>query len=145
MMRSSFPGYIEPKFNGAASKKKPLKRPSPISIRFSEAQLAALESHTNGQALGPYIKDYVLRHHSIEVKPRRRGPIKDYDALARLLRGLGKSELRTYLCALYELANEGQLVADAETIDHLKQACEDITAMRRDLVAALGPREGRSK
>lgn len=138
--RSALPDHIEPGFNRAAKNKK--KRPSPVSIRFSDAQRAALESHTNGQALGPYIKDYVLRGHNAQVRPKNRNPIKNHDALARLLRGLGQSELRTYLCALYELASEGQFTADAETTDKLKQACTDVIAMRSDLVAALGLREG---
>lgn len=142
--RSSLPDHIEPKFNASAKiEQKPKKRPSPVSIRFSDKQLAALAPHTNGQALGPYIKEFVLKGHSVRAKSNNGNSVKDYEVLARLLRGLGQSELRTYLCALHELANNGRFIADEETHGQLRQACADIAAMRNDLVSALGLRERR--
>ena len=133
--------HIEPKFNRAANiTKRAHKRPSPISIRFSDCQLKDLERHANGQSIGRYIKDYVLDGHRIRAKSEISGSSKDYEALARLLRVLGQSELRTYLCALYELAKAGQFVTDDETTQGLKKAFIEITAMRNDLIAALGLR-----
>lgn len=146
MKRSSLPDHIERKFNAAVKNgQKSKKRPSPVSIRFSEEQRAVLEPHADGQALGPYIKEFVLKGHSIGTKPNIRNSAKDYEALARLLRCLGQSELRTYLCALHDLAQAGHFVADKETIDQLRQACSDIAAMRNDLVSALGLRERRNE
>lgn len=144
--RSSLPDHIEPKFNASAKiGQNPKKRPSPVSIRFSDQQRATLEPHANGQALGPYIKEFVLKEHDVGAKPNSRNTTKDHEMLAQLLRALGQSELRTYLCALHELADAGQFIADEETIDQLRQACADITAMRNDLVTALSLRERRGK
>ncbi|MBG6211966.1 hypothetical protein IWQ49_006665 [Labrenzia sp. EL_126] len=142
MKRSSLPDHIESKFNAAVKgERKRKKRTSPVSIRFSNEQRAALEPYTNGQALGPYIKENVLQGHNVGAKPNNRNTVRDYEALARLLRALGQSELRTHLCALYELADAGQFVADEETIDQLRQASDHIASMRSDLVSALGLRE----
>lgn len=143
MMRSSLPDHIEPKFNGAA--KKPQKRTPPVSIRFSDTQRSELEVRAKGQPLGPYIRNYVLDGHGFERKKRGQNPIKDHQALARVLRALGKSELGTYLCALHQLTNDGQFIADADTIEGLRKACTDITSLRNDLISALGLREGNQR
>lgn len=116
-------------FADRASDAKPKpKRPAPVSVRFDAEERARLERDAAGMSLGGYIKSRVFADDVPKYRTRGKAPVKDWEALGRVLGALGRSGIPD---ALERLA-KGQ--------DHsaLTQACTDIAAMRRDLVAALG-------
>ena len=122
--------------NGARDSK---KRTPPVSIRFSADERAALLKHTNGEALGPYIKRFVLSRHSAK-RPRRKTPTKQHQAIARTLRGLGGSGVSGVLGSFILAFEEGRLMLNRDEERELRRAMADVTAMRSDLIAALGLR-----
>ena len=78
-----------------------------------------------------------------EVSPRKtRGkfPIKDHQALARVLSRLGRSGLFEQLNGLSLSVEQGRLYLQPELENELRQACTDLKAMRYDLLRALGHR-----
>ena len=117
------------------------KRTPPVSIRFSDAERAALLKHANGEALGPYIKRFVLSRHSAK-RPRRKSPTKQHQAIARTLRGLGGSGVSGVLGSLILAFEEGRLMLDRDEERELRRAMAHVTAMRSDLITALGLRDG---
>ncbi|MBD8894123.1 hypothetical protein [Roseibium litorale] len=137
---------VQPAFASAVGiRRSKAKRPSPVSIRFSNSERAELEERANGQALGPYIKDYVLRGHEAETSGANGKRRSDVEIVARTLRELGRSELHSSLRRIYELAAKGNLAVDDEVVETIEEACAAAIAMRRDLVAFLGPREGKGE
>lgn len=124
--------------NSAVEKTKTQKRIPPVSIRFNETQRRELEKRAKGQALGPYIRDYVLNGHGIERKTRNRNPIKDHEALARVLSALGRSELYNNINEALTLLAASQTQCDGKIENCLLDACADISAMRHSLILALG-------
>ena len=129
-------------FELAVTGKTRKKRPSPISMRFPPEFEDQLKARAKGQSLGTYCRDYIMNGHGFETKTRGRNPIKDHVALARVLSALGQSGLYSTLTEIYRLASEGHALTSEDTVSELRSACEDVAAMRRDLVAALNVREG---
>ncbi|MEM9763529.1 MAG: hypothetical protein AAF968_13650 [Pseudomonadota bacterium] len=64
--------------------------------------------------------------------------MKDHEALARVLGRLGRSRLYTDLQRLLLAVEEGRVPLEKDMEAELRTACAEITAMRRDLVTALG-------
>ena len=114
------------------------KRPSPVSIRFSDEERAFLKPFMHGEAFGPYIKRYVLKGHKIKRKRARIAPSKQDQAIARVLRGLGRSGIAGVLNDLLLAVEEGRLFLDCDDELALRRAACEIASMRNDLVAALG-------
>jgi hypothetical protein len=137
------PDHIEPAFNKVAKSSPKPKRPSPISIRFSDSQKAKLKIQADGQALGPYIKKIVLQelHNSTANAPRM--STTDFEAYARVLSELGRSNLHMSLRTIADRATKGSLDIDDGVIEAIEGACASIVAMRNDLIAFLGLREGK--
>ncbi|MEM8986540.1 MAG: plasmid mobilization relaxosome protein MobC [Pseudomonadota bacterium] len=69
---------------------------------------------------------------------KKRSPVADDAALARVLGALGQSRLASNLNQIAKAANQGVLTVTPDLIDELSDACADVRAMRQDLIAALG-------
>lgn len=111
-------------------------RPSPLSIRLSDDERAALVAKAAGRPLGAFIKDVVL---SESVRPvRRRAPVQNSEALGRALALLGRTHLSNNLNQLARAANLGALPVTDQLEAELRAACADIRLMRSFLLAALG-------
>lgn len=127
-------------FNASASQKPTKrKRPSPVSVRFSEAELDRLKAEAGARSLNGHIR---YRLFGSETKTRR-GPTSaqpDKLLLSKLLRSLGDWDLTWALKELELAVDEGVILLDAGTCRALRNACADITAMRHDLTRALGLR-----
>lgn len=133
-------------FRAAAKPQPPRKkRLPPVSVRFSADERAWLEQQAGGQPLSGYIREAVLRGSGIKRKPRKQMPVKDHEALARVLSLLGRSEIGRMLGGILLAVKMGELHLDDETEFEVRQACADITAMRCDLIVALGLREGQPR
>jgi len=116
-------------FAAPANAAKPkAKRPAPVSVRFDAEERTRLERDAAGMSLGGYIKSRVFDGDAPKRKTRGKAPLKDWEALGRVLGALGRSGIPDAL----------ERLAKGQDDSALTQACADIAAMRRDLVAALG-------
>lgn len=118
------------------------KRPSPFSLRLTFEERARLESEARGMSLSAYIHWRLFN--ADQPPPRQRGkvPVKDQEALARVLALLGQSRLANNLNQLARAANIGALPVDPETEADLREAVADVAAMRAALIRALGLEDG---
>ena len=116
----------------------PKKYPPPFSLRLTYEERARLEAEADGKLLGAYIRERLLGD---DVAPRtRRGnsPVKDKEALGRVMGALGASRLSSNLNQLAKAVNTGSLPVTPETEDELREACREIAELRADLLKALG-------
>lgn len=130
----------------SSAKLKPVrkKRAPPVSIRFSDDERAWLEEQAKGLPVSRYLKDAVLSGSGVKRKPKRRMPIKDHEALARVLSLLGRSETGRMLGGILFAIELGKLELDGKAETDLRQACADVSAMRNALMAALDLPEDRN-
>ena len=112
-------------------------RSAPLSIRLTEAEKACLREKAAGMPLGTFIKRTVLDD---AAAPRRvrQSPVRDGEALGRVLALLGQSNLASSFNQLAKHANAGTLYCDEPTRIRLNEACEHVTSMRLLLLQALG-------
>ncbi len=124
------------------AEKQAAKYPPPFSLRLTYEERAQLLAAAKGKPLGAYIRERLLGD---EASPRKRqgnSPLKDEEALGRVLGALGQSRLAANLNQLAKAVNTGSLPVTSETEADLKQACRDVAAMRADLLRALGKMPG---
>ena len=125
----------------AAAKAKPRKRKrrlSPLSIRLTHAERADLEARAGDLPVSAYAKSLLF---AVTAKPARlspRNPSLDHQILGQLLGALGRSEIAPHLRELAESARSGSLPLDEITTAQLHEACQDVAAMRAELMRALG-------
>lgn len=116
----------------------PPKYPPPFSLRLTYEERARLIAEASGRPLSVYIRECLLGD---AATPRRwfgNSPVRDYEALGRVLGVLGQSRLASNLNQLAKAAHTGSLPVTPETEAELKQACRDVAAMRAELLKALG-------
>jgi|GEM_PF-5441079 len=110
-------------------------RPSPLSIRLTLTERAALERRAGGMGLSTFIKSLAL-----EGLPSRarRASSADQKLLAQLLGQLGAGGLAASMRDLAAAADSGSLYVDDLVVRRLHDACDDIHAMHLHLLKALG-------
>lgn len=115
------------------------KPPPPFSLRLSAEERAELLRRAGNMPLGAYIRFCLLEN---EKRPRRtrRQPVKDEQALAKVLGELGKAKLANNLNQLAKAANLGSLPVGPETEQAIVEACQEVRRMRETLMVALGLR-----
>lgn len=128
---------LDNKYNKLA-KKPSAKTPPPFSLRFTFEERAQLDAAANGVPLGAYIKAVLFDGDLTKVRRRNTNPVKDYEALGRVLGALGQSRLSNNLNQLARGVNTGTLPVLPETEQEIRDACAEITAIRADLIKALG-------
>ncbi|MGH1398408.1 MAG: plasmid mobilization protein [Alphaproteobacteria bacterium] len=125
---------------------KPVETPEPakpqpthtISLRVTDDEKTRLARDAAGMSRSAYMRERLF---SADAKPRKtRGkfPVKDYEALGRVLGLLGRTNLAEDLSELDWAVENGIIQIDAPTALAIKMACVDIAAMRAELVIALG-------
>ena len=129
-------------FGGAAGQavREKGRRPAPLSVRLSADERARLERDAGTMALGAYVRGRLFGE---AVKPRRshrRAPVRDHEALGRVLAALGRSGLPAGLNRLSRQLDGPSVTVKPETQAALRGACADIVTMRRALITALGLR-----
>lgn len=117
------------------------ERPVYVSLRVTPEEKARLAHDAAGMSLSAYVRERLFGEATRPRKARGRFPVKDHAALARVLRALGRSNLSQDFDALSWAVRNGSVHLDSESAQALRQACTDVSAMRRELVAALGLRE----
>ncbi|MEM9580747.1 MAG: hypothetical protein AAF891_08670 [Pseudomonadota bacterium] len=124
----------------AADKKK--KYPPPFSLRLTYEERVRLEAEAGDKPLGAYIRERLLGNDATPRKRRGNSPVKDKEALGRVMGALGASRLSSNLNQLAKAVNAGALPVTPETEGEIKEACRDVAAMRADLLRALGKSPG---
>jgi hypothetical protein len=126
-------------FNKIATEKaeKP-KYPPPFSLRLTYAERARLESEAGDKPLGAYIRERLLGDDAAPRKRRGNSPVRDKEALGRVMGALGQSRLSSSLNQLAKAVNTGSLPVTPETEADLQEACRAVASMRDDLLRAFG-------
>lgn len=113
-------------------------RPYPFSIRLTFEERAHLTGAAGSMPLGAYIRKKILNDLTEMRRRRVYRPVKDNQALARLLAELGKAHLANNLNQLAKAVNSGSLQVTPETEKAIIDAYVEILWMRQTLVSALG-------
>ncbi|MBO9462480.1 hypothetical protein [Labrenzia sp. R5_0] len=115
-----------------------VKTPPPFSLRLTFEERAKLDAAANGVPLGAYIRAILFDEELPKVRRRSTNPVKDHEALGRVLAALGGSHLSSNLNQLARAVNTGTLPVHPEIEAELREACADIAQMRAALIEALG-------
>jgi hypothetical protein len=119
--------------------KEPAAMPSAtLSVRLTHEERARLEQDAIGMTLGAYIKWRVFDPDRPPPRKRGKAPVKDHQALSRILGMLGGSRMASNLNQLAKAANTGSLPVTPETEAALIEAMREISEMRRLLIQTLG-------
>jgi hypothetical protein len=116
----------------------PKKYPPPFSLRLTYEERARLEAEADGKPLGAYIRERLLGDDAAPRTRRGNSPVKDKEALGRVMGALGASRLSSNLNQLAKAVNTGSLPVTPETEEELREACREIAELRADLLKALG-------
>lgn len=111
--------------------------PNPFSLRLTFEERAQLEQDAAGMALGAYVRERLFGDNVTPRKTRGKFPVKDHEALGRVLAALGASRVSNNLNQLAKAVNTGSLPVTPETELDLTEACAAIQEMRRELLSAL--------
>ncbi|TRW92133.1 hypothetical protein FNJ84_21245 [Paracoccus sp. M683] len=120
------------------------KREAPFSLRLTFEERAKLEDAANGVPLGSYIKAVLFGSGLPKVRRRNTQPVKDHEALGRVLATLGQSRLSANLNQMARAVNTGTLPVHPETGADLRRACSEVHEMRTALLEAFGKDGGAS-
>lgn len=118
--------------------------PKPISVRFSDAERAELERKAGDLTLSAYIRSRCVGDTAPAHRTRGKRPVKDHEALGRVLGALGQSRLSNNLNQLARAANAGTLGLPDETEAAIHSAAQEIVDIRMALITALGLQDGPS-
>lgn len=120
------------------------KYPPPFSIRFTFEERARLDSERGRSSLAVHIRKCLFGDEATPRKKPGNSPVKDAEALGRVLGALGGSRLSNNLNQLAKAVNTGSLPVTPDTEADLVEACQEVKALRADLLRALGKLPGAS-
>lgn len=118
------------------------KYPPPFSIRFTFEERARLDADRGSAPLSAHIREKLFGE---DASPRKRpgnSPVRDSEALGRVLGALGASRLSSNLNQLAKAVNTGSLPVSPEVEAELMDACQEVQELRADLLRALGKMPG---
>ena len=122
------------KFNKAAKPqaRTARKRPTPISIRLSDAERRRVKRDAGAMSLNAYIRSRLLSGPAIQ-------PSKS--EIATLLARMGQLRVSEGFNSLAEAARIGALPVDADTESDIREACKEIAFIKSTLMSALKIKE----
>lgn len=120
------------------------KYPPPFSLRLTYEERVRLDAERGDAPLGAHIRKVLFGDDAAPRKRRGNSPIRDKEALGRIMGALGQSRLSSNLNQLAKAVNTGSLPVTPETEADLREACRDIAEIRAALLAALGKMSERS-
>ncbi|MFT7045480.1 MAG: hypothetical protein ACJAYH_000746 [Celeribacter sp.] len=118
--------------------------PPPFSIRFTFEERARLDTERGRHSMAVHIRERLFGDQASVRKKPGNSPIRDSEALGRVLGALGASRLSSNLNQLAKAVNTGSLPVTPETEADLVAACKEVMALRNDLLRALGKSSGPS-
>lgn len=131
----------EPASNAAQSQQ--AEQTVTVSFRVTKAEKAQLERDCVGLSRSAYIRDKLFESAAKPRRTRGKHPVKDYEALGRLLGLLGRSGVSKALDEIAVAVRAGQTGFDPATTALLHTACNDVSYMRDQLVIGLGLKQTR--
>ena len=131
-------------FQKFSEKTKEAKYPPPFSLRLTFEERARLDAERGDMPLGAYIRQRLFGDDASPRRRRVKTPVRDHEALGRILGALGQSRLSSNLNQLARAANTGSLPVTPETESELKEACREIVQLRSALMRALGKQPERA-
>jgi hypothetical protein len=114
---------------------------TPFSIRLTAFERERLSAKAGGVPLGTFVRRLVLDE-AAPARAARSSPVRDSDALGRVLGLLGRVGYGAGLEGLARAAAAGTLPLDPETLAAIHAACADVKVIRALLMQALGLRAG---
>lgn len=121
--------------------KKRRRRKQPVlSVRMSIEERARLEREAAGMSVSEYVRTRLFAESAKPRRTRGKFPVKDHEALSRVLGKLGRSEMAEDFSKLAWAFDNGVINLDPDAEFAVRRACADIAAMRADLIKALGLR-----
>ena len=126
-----------PRFN-RVSLTRPRSKPCYVTVRVTPEEKVRLETDAAGTSISAHVRDRLFGE---SVKPRRtrgRFPVKDYEALSRVLRALGKAKLYNNLHLILLALDEQRIAMEPPLEAELRDTFAVVCQMREDLVSALG-------
>lgn len=110
------------------------RRDTPFSLRLSEAERDELITKADGLPLGTYIKSRLFDGSQYRSSARK----VDREVIGRVLGILGQSRISQNLNQIAKAAHMGALPVTPELLEELDQTCDELKAMRQDIMVALG-------
>lgn len=109
-----------------------------ITLRLTEEENAHLRQLSAGTSISSYVRKCIFGQDVAPRKVRERVPVKEEQALAKILGSLGESRIANNLNQITYQANCGLLQMDEATEEEIKMACARIAWIRVKLIEALG-------
>jgi hypothetical protein len=109
----------------------------PFSLRLSFEERSRLEQEAGDLPLGTYIREKLFDGAATKRRARKK-PVKDHEALGRLLGELGQARLSNNLNQLAKAVNSGSLPVTPDTEKAIREACAEVHWLRVTLLQALG-------
>lgn len=129
-------------FSGATTDKPKKIYPKPVSVRFTDSERTELERKAGDLTLSAYIRSRCVAETSPAHRTRGKRPVKDYEALSRVLGALGRSNLSNNINQIAKATHTEAIGFPDDMQDALKQAAFDIAYIRMTLIKALGLTDG---
>lgn len=134
-------GSVKEAFSEAAKcppERQKKEYPKPLSVRFTDEERAELERKAGDLTLSAYVRSVCVGESAPAHRIKGKRPVKDEEALGRVLGALGRSQLSNNLNQLAKAANTGTLGLQGDTETALQKAAYDIAYIRMTLIKALG-------
>lgn len=112
----------------------------PFSLRLTFEERARLERDAGGMPWGAYIRSRIFDGAPSKRRRRTKRPVKDQQALAKVLAELGKARLANNLNQLAKAVHTGSLPVTPDTEKAIREACAEVYWLRKTLMEALGSR-----
>lgn len=109
----------------------------PYSFRMTAEEYQKLCEAAGSRTISDYIRRQLLGN-NVAPRASRRRPVEGDELLSIMLAELGRSRLSSNLNQLARAVNSGSLPVSPETEQAILEACADISAIRHELVKALG-------
>ncbi|WP_306261362.1 plasmid mobilization relaxosome protein MobC [Pararhizobium sp. IMCC21322] len=123
---------------GSTPKDKETSKAPFVGFRVTAEEMAQLKHLSAGMSVSAYIRKCLFGGDGAPRKIRLRAPVKDQEALGRVLGLLGQSRIANNLNQLAYDANSGTLLLDQQSEDQINEAYAYVRSMRLDLTQALG-------
>ena len=109
-----------------------------ITLRLTADEMAKLKHLSANMTVSAYIRKCIFGKKEAPRKKRLKAPVKDHEALAKVLGKLGESRIANNLNQMAYEAHCGSLLLDQQTFNQIQEAYEHVCSMRLHLLDALG-------
>lgn len=113
-------------------------RPASLTLRLTADERERLERDSAGMSLSGYVRQQLFGDAAKPRRTRGKFPVKDHEALARVLSRLGRSELAMAVGGLLLAVEAKRLHLDNEQAKLLRSIENDLLFVRTNLIKALG-------